>query len=182
MQMRGKRVVVAAAALVFAAGASFAGDLTGTDLELMIDHTGPFGEPVGGTYTYGTFEEFFDSFGFSWSANSPNGTAGFDNSILIDFANFAYGDFGGETATVDMTGIDIDPQPGSFAVLNSAGTNIGFNYTSGSGALGAQYLVDDVLSTGVNTVVLAWDNVIPAPGALALLGIAGVAARRRRRA
>jgi hypothetical protein len=180
--MKLSRFVSAAAAAVVMSGAAFAGDLTGTDFELFINHTGPFGENVGGTYTYGTFEEFFDSFGFSWSANSPNGTGGFDNSVLIDFANFAYGDFAGETATVDITGLDIDPQGGSFAVLNANGADIGFNYTSGSGALGAQYLVNSVIDTGVNTVVLAWDNVVPAPGALALLGIAGIAGRRRRRA
>ena len=179
--MRGTKVFAAAAAATLSAGFAFAGDLTGTDFELFINHTGPFGENVGGTYTYGTFEEFFDSFGFSWSANSPNGTSGFDNSVLIDFANFAYGDFAGETATLDISGLDIDPQPGSLAVLNANGTDIGFNYTSGSGSLGANWSVDDVVNTGVNQVVLAWDNVIPAPGALALLGLAGIAARRRRR-
>jgi hypothetical protein len=171
---------VLAGAVVAAAttGGASAGDLTGTLMDILINHTGQFGEPVGGVYEYGTTDTYSDSFGFTWDASSPAGFPGYDNSILVDFSNFAYGDFANETATVSLDNIDINVL-GDAAFFNSNGTQIGTGTNAGDGFSGT-YAVNDILAADGVSLVIAWNNV-PAPGALALLG-AGLLGGRRRRA
>ena len=151
-------------AVAFAVIVPFGGtanaDLTGTTMQLFVDHTGPFGEPVGGPYEYGTSEAYFDSFNFSWTASSPAGQPGFDNSILIDFNAFAYADFSGETATVSITEIAEDVMKGSVTIFNADGLEIGFNLTGAGNALGGQYPVSDVLNASDLTIVIAWNSVL----------------------
>ena len=178
--MEMKRVLAAAAGVVLFGSTVFAGDLTGTTMELIINHTGQFGRPVGGEYEYGASADYFDGFGFSWNASSPAGFGGFENSILIDFTNFAYADFTDETATVTIDDIDIDVLGGSVGLFNGAGNQIGFNLTGGGGSLSGQYGVNDVLSDDGVTLFIAW-NSVPAPGALPLLAAAGLLVSRRRR-
>ncbi|MCZ6611552.1 MAG: hypothetical protein O6941_02865, partial [Planctomycetota bacterium] len=96
------RLFAVAFAVILPLGGTAKADLNGTTMQLIVDHTGMFGRPVGGTYEYGTSQDYFDSFGFSWNASSPAGQPGFDNSILIDFNAFAYADFANETATVSI--------------------------------------------------------------------------------
>ena len=153
-----KRVFAATAGVVLFSSTVFAGDLTGTTMELIINHTGQFGRPVGGEYEYGTSADYFDTFGFSWNASSPAGFGGFQNSILVDMSNFAYTDFPGETATVTIDDIDIEVAEGSVGLFNGSGDQIGFNLSGGGGSLSGQYSTDDILNDDGVTLFIAWDS------------------------
>lgn len=158
-----------------------AGELIGTLMNIEINHTGPFGEPVGGVYEYGSSQDYFDSANFSWNASSPAGFAGYDHSIRIDFSNFAYLDFEGEIGSFALSGIAIEVASDSMGIFASDGVFVGFNLLSGGHALSGNFSVNDVLNRGDGaTLVVAW-NSVPSPGALALLGLAGLIVFQRRR-
>lgn len=175
--------VAAFAALgTVAAAPAQAGDLTGTSYTIEVEHTGTFGFFETGLHTYGgpdttIADPGFPSFFMVFS--TPAGAAGYDNSMLIDFTNFAYGDFAGETGTLSLVGLALDHN-GDAVLLNendavvANGTGVGDTFT-------LTWSVDDILSAGTGTLAtVAWNNKIPAPGALALFGLAGLAGRRRR--
>jgi hypothetical protein len=157
------RVCLVIGALAAGASVSWA-DLDGTELNQFTIHTGPFGEVVGGLYTYGTTETFFDTFGFSYDVISAAGIPGFDNSIEYDFANFAYTDFAGETGTIMIDQIVEDVEKNSLVIIgNDMTTEIGFNYSAGPGGeLSGDWLVDDALALGVGSdtsVFVCWNSV-----------------------
>ncbi len=154
------RLFAVAFAVILPLGGTAKADLTGTTMQLIVDHTGIFGRPVGGTYEYGTSQVFFDSFGFSWTASSPAGQPGFDNSIQIDFNAFAYADFTNETATVSIAAIAEEVTKGSVNIFNADGVQIGFSLSGGGDSLGGQYSVDDVLNASGLTIVVAWNSVL----------------------
>lgn len=179
-----KRFAVAAIAASLLVAGSAQADLNGTMMDLEVSHTGAFGFTESGTLTYGGadtviadpgFPQFFMVF------SSPGTAPGFMNAIQVDFTDFAYGDFAGETGSLDITGIDEQVEDGSVVILNEGGAKIATG-TNGSDSLSLTWNVDDVLNSGSGTLMtVAWNSVIPTPGALALLGMAGVAGRRRRR-
>ncbi|MCZ6444866.1 MAG: hypothetical protein O6758_01645 [Planctomycetota bacterium] len=154
------RLFAVAFAVILPLGGTAKADLNGTTMQLIVDHTGMFGRPVGGTYEYGTLQTFFDSFNFSWDASSPAGQPGFDNSILIDFNAFAYADFANETATVSIATLAEDVMKGSVTFFNADGLEIGFNLSGSGDALGGQFPVNDVLNASDLTVVIAWNSVL----------------------
>ncbi len=156
------RLFAVAFAVILPLGETAKADLLGTTMQLIVDHTGMFGRPVGGTYEYGTSQDFFDSFNFSWNASSPAGQPGFDNSILIDFNAFAYADFANETATVSIATLAEEVMKGSVNIFNADGVQIGFSLSGGGDALGGQFSVNDVLNASDLTIVIAWNSVLGA--------------------
>jgi uncharacterized protein (TIGR03382 family) len=104
---------------------------------------------------------------------------GFNAATTINCQNCGY------LATLPINGVAY-----SYSSAASLAANGGLPIT-GMGVLIAQYTVNALdgvegqvlaIGTGTNTsFVYTWSANIPAPGALALLGLAGVAARRRRR-
>ena len=82
----------------------------------------------------------------------------------------------GDTVLLDTTGLDIDDAAGSLGITEGAWTTLS---GAGSGELVIEF------ASNSSTETAAFDNIqwtgVPAPGALALLGLAGLASRRRRR-
>jgi MYXO-CTERM domain-containing protein len=160
-------------------------DLSGTSMTITITHTGPAGGIVGPAvinHTYGTPSLFTNMFFGSFTVTHPLiMPAGFDNALLIDFSNFNYSGFAGYTGTISAIGIDDAVAPGSVAIL-IGGASMGSSLSSTSSSIAGTWNTSDVL--GVNAaspqVVVAW-NSVPGPGALAVLGLAGLTGRRRRR-
>ncbi|TDI53869.1 MAG: PEP-CTERM sorting domain-containing protein [Acidobacteria bacterium] len=152
----------------------FAGDLVG---------------PTGGTYTYGTLGRFDLDESVSWEAWSPAFHPTFDNSILLDFTNFAYSAyvvFGPSSSTLDITNLVEDVQIGSPAVflLSDLHTNIAQSSNTFGNSFSIAWDVETVLNDNpaAPAVVVGWNSApVPAPGAMALLGLAGLVSIRRRR-
>lgn len=167
--------VTAIVAGLFVSASAFAEPL-GTPLQMQVSHSGPFGEVQNFVHVYGGVNQVFDSFGFNYLVASPANVPGWDNSIRLDFTNFAYADFAGEAGRVVITGFAL-PVTGA-SVLNGAGAPIGAT-ASGAGFIDGTWSVNDVLATN-NIMFVAW-NKIPTPGAVAVFGLAGLAAARRRR-
>ena len=164
--------LVAGAAL----SAAVVAEPLGTNLNVTVSHTGPFGEVQQFTHTYGGSNQVFDSFGFNYLVMSAAQVAGFQNAISIDFTNFAYTDFAGESGSITIGGFAVGVQNAAF--LNASFAQIPAATTNGSSISGS-WQVNDVLAAG-NTLYVAW-NKVPAPGATAVLGLAGLAGLRRRR-
>lgn len=108
---------------------------------------------------------------------------GWEYEILIDYTEYDIGIFGDGTSTVELLGIKSpdSPYPITEAFAKDAQGNaigdIGFDGSSitwvGS--------IADILGGG-EMVTIQWNQAVPAPGALALLGVAGLVGTRRRRA
>jgi hypothetical protein len=144
-------------------------------LDITVSHTGPFGETQQFFHTPGGSTQVFDSFGFNYFVTSPVVVPGADFAMSIDFTNFAYTDFAGETGSISITGYPgfffaVTLQNGAFQTLDVADYD-GMTIT-------ADWQVSDVLSAG-NTLYVAW--VIPTPGGAGLIGGLGLAGLRRRR-
>ena len=169
-------------------------DLTGTDLDLELVQTGILGDivgPSGGTHTYGTTDTFIPitSPMTTWDVTSPGGHPAYDNSLLLDFTNFEYALFAvpfGSTSTLDAWNIAEDVLVGSAAVFlpGDLSTDIALFSVESGGSFTISWDVQTVCDANpVNpAVIVAW-NSIPAPGAVARLGLAGLfpSSRRRRR-
>lgn len=166
--------------LALAAGAALSAAVVaeplGTNLDVTVSHTGPFGEVQNFVHTYGGSNQVFDSFGFSYLVVSAAQVAGYDNAISFDFTNFAYTDFAGESGSINITGFAQNVTSAAF--LNGSFTTIPAATTNGT-SISGNWAVDDVLAAG-NVLYVAW-NKVPAPGATAVFGLAGLAGLRRRR-
>lgn len=193
-------LVAVAAALVPAAAAS--AGLMNTDMDLALEQSGTLGGPVplgigvtGGTHTYGETDTYGATLvGFpygTWTVESPGSIPVFgpgggpapDWLIDIDFSDFTYANFTGETSTLTVTGLDEAVDISSVAVF-ADGTEITLLVAAvGSNGFSVRWNVDDVISGGPLEpgVVVAWNSTVPAPGAAALLGLAGTMTTRRRR-
>jgi hypothetical protein len=180
----------AVAALLFTAVPAHA-SLIGDSLNVTVTHTGVAGGLVGAanvTHTYAglpsTFTHpMFGSFLIATPANAP----GFDNAVLVDFSMFNYMGFSNSTGTIVIAGIAEDVAPGSvaiFAGVVGAGVNIASGASDAGSMLTASWSSNSIFTPGAapDAMVVAWDSApVPAPGALALLGMAGVVAGSRRR-
>jgi hypothetical protein len=119
----------------------------------------------------------YDSFltiGHDGSAGTTGGTSSVDDGWIADWA--ADGNFSTNNAglfdTSPLAGEDIvSDGMGGFRVLLGQFTVSAGTHIVGGGRLGG----------GGDIVDIVWDNIVPAPGALALLGVAGLAGTRRRR-
>ena len=145
--------------------------------------------PTGGSYTYGTLDAFGIDELFTWDVVSPGLHPAFDNSILLDFSNFGYAAYialGPSISTLDVTNIAEDVEIASPAVflLSDLNTNI----AQSTSTLGNSFSVGWDVETVINgnplapSVIVGWNSApVPAPGAMALLGLAGLTVIRRRR-
>ncbi|MEE8153394.1 MAG: PEP-CTERM sorting domain-containing protein [Phycisphaerales bacterium] len=189
--MSNRTRTIAAAAAAILTGAAQA-DLMGTTMDLQLVQSGFAGDiagPTGGPYTYGTLGTFVLDGVFAWDAVSPGLHPAFDNSILLDFTNFGYTAYialGPSISTLDVMNIAEDVEIGSPAVflLSDLNTNI----AQSTSTLGNSFSVGWDVETVINdnplapSVIVGWNSApVPAPGALALLGLAGLTATRRRR-
>ncbi|MCH8259800.1 MAG: PEP-CTERM sorting domain-containing protein [Planctomycetes bacterium] len=182
---------IAAAAAAILTGAAQA-DLMGTSMDMELVQSGFAGNmagPTGGSYTYGTLDAFGIDELFTWDVVSPGLHPAFDNSILLDFTNFGYAAYialGPSISTLDVTNIAEDVEIASPAVflLSDLNTNI----AQSTSTLGNSFSVGWDVETVINgnplapSVIVGWNSApVPAPGAMALLGLAGLTVIRRRR-
>ena len=182
------RTIAAAAAAILTGTAQ--ADLAGTTMDLQLVQSGFAGNiagPTGGSYTYGTLGTFDLDGLFSWDTMSPGLHPAFDNSILLDFTNFgyiAYIALGPSISTLDVTNIAEDVEIGSAAVflLSDLNTNIAQSTSTFGNSFSVGWDVGMVIDDNplAPSVLVGW-NSVPAPGAMALLGLAGLTATRRRR-
>ena len=189
--MSNRTRTIAAAAAAILTGAAQA-DLMGTTMDLQLVQSGFAGDiagPTGGPYTYGTLGTFVLDGVFAWDAVSPGLHPAFDNSILLDFTNFGYTAYialGPSISTLDVMNIAEDVEIGSPAVflLSDLNTNI----AQSTSTLGNSFSVGWDVETVINdnplapSVIVGWNSApVPAPGAMALLGLAGLTVIRQRR-
>ena len=108
---------------------------------------------------------------------------GWQYDLLVDYANFGTTYFagGGFTFVVQITGIT-DPA-GSISAVNikdAFGQNyLGAVVTNTANSIEVRISADSIIAGG-DWMTIQW--AVPAPGALALLGMAGMVGSRRRRA
>ncbi len=182
---------LAAAAAAILTGAAQA-DLMGPSMDLELVQSGFAGNmagPTGGSYTYGTLGTFGLDELFTWDVVSPGLHPAFDNSILLDFTNFGYGAYivlGPSTSTLDVTNIAEDVEIASAAVflLSDLNTNIAQSTSTFGNSFSVGWDVGTVINDNpaAPSVIVGWNSVpVPAPGAMALLGLAGLTVLRRRR-
>lgn len=182
---------IAAAAAAILTGAAQA-DLTGTSMDLQLVQSGFAGDmagPTGGSYTYGTLGMFDLEEVFTWDAVSPGLHPAFDNSILLDFSNFGYAAYialGPSISTLDVTNIAEDVEIASAAVflLSDLNTNIAQSTSTFGNSFSIGWDVGTVINDNplAPSVIVGWNSApVPAPGAMALLGLAGLTVIRRRR-
>lgn len=182
-----RTIAIAAAAILTGAAQA---DLMGTTMDLDLVQSGFAGDiagPTGGSYTYGTLGTFDLDGALTWDAVSPGFHPAFDNSIVLDFTNFAYSGYiviGPSTSTLELTNVFEDVQFGSPGVflLSDLNTNIAQSTNTFGNGFNIGWDVETVINDNpaAPSVVVAW-NSIPAPGPMALLGLAGLATARRRR-
>ena len=189
--MTNRTRTIAAAAAAILTGAAQA-DLMGTTLDLELVQSGFAGDlagPTGGLYTYGTLGTFDLDGLFTWDAVSPAFHPAFDNSILLDFTNFGYSAYialGPSTSTLDVTNIAEAVEIGSPAVflLSDLNTDIAQSTSTFGNSFSVAWDVETVINDNplAPSVIVGWNSVpVPTPGAMALLGLAGLTVSRRRR-
>jgi len=189
--MKNSTRTIAAAAAAILTGVAQA-DLMGTTMDLQLVQSGFAGDiagPTGGPYSYGTLGTFDLDGVFAWDAVSPGLHPAFDNSILLDFTNFGYTAYialGPSISTLDVTNIAEDVEIGSPAVflLSDLNTNIAQNTSTLGNSFSVGWDVETVINDNpaAPSVIVGWNSApVPAPGALALLGLAGLTVTRRRR-
>lgn len=182
---------IAAAAAAILTGAAQA-DLMGTSMDLELVQSGFAGNmagPTGGSYTYGTLDAFGIDELFTWDVVSPGLHPAFDNSILLDFSNFGYAAYialGPSISTLDVTNIAEDVEIASAAVflLSDLNTNIAQSTSTFGNSFSVGWDVETVINGNplAPSVIVGWNSApVPAPGAMALLGLAGLTVTRRRR-
>ncbi len=182
---------IAAAAAAILTGAVQA-DLTGTSMDLQLLQSGFAGNiagPTGGSYTYGTLGTFDLDGLFTWDTVSPAMHPAFDNSILLDFTNFGYSAYialGPSISTLDVTNIaeDVEITGAAVFLLSDLNTNIAQDTSTLGNSFSVGWDVGMVIDDNplAPSVIVGWNSApVPTPGAMALLGLAGLTATRRRR-
>lgn len=190
--MKIRRILAALVGAIAMMPAAAHADLLGTSMDLELKQSGLAGDlagPTGGSYMYGSFETFDLDGAFFWDALSPAGHPLYDNSVLLDFTDFLYGAYtvlGPSTSTLNVTGLADAPADGSPAVFLLS--NLFGDIATSSSVAGNDFtvtwdvgmVVDD--NPAAPAVMVAWNSApVPTPGALALLGVAGLTVGRRRR-
>ena len=126
---------------------------------------------------------------FSWNAISAGGHPMYDNSLLVDLTSFSYASYvplGPNSSTLDVMNLAENVEAGSVHVFlpTDLFTDIAQTTAVGGDAFSAVWSVDTVYYANpiTPTVVVAWNSAsVPAPGSLALLSLAAISGRRRRR-
>lgn len=194
-QMKTCTLVLAAAAAVTAmVGSSANASLIGTSFNATVSHDGIAGGVAGPSlfnHTYGGVPTVVpNTFFGSFLVASPMVVAGYDNAIMVDFSLFNYSGFiapAPATGTITITGLAENVAAGSAVLIAGAtgvGPNVGSNFMTVGSTLVAHWSAASIYTPDASpdAFVLAWNSVpAPAPGALALLGMAGLVGVRRRR-
>jgi uncharacterized protein (TIGR03382 family) len=167
------------------AGQSHASLAVGSQFDVTVTHPGIVPAAHSGTHTWGSVNVLSEPFGRTMTLNSLTPVIGYDNALNIDLTGMFYSSFfPSSLATLNLTGIDETVDGSSIAVF-SAGTDItGTALSLSPDSLMVTWNTADViLNTGpLENVTIVWNSQqVPAPGAIALLGLSGLAATRRRR-
>jgi hypothetical protein len=186
-----KKALIAAVAVAFCTASALA-DLTGTELDVQLTQSGLLGGvlgPTGGTHTYGESDMYFPALSpeTTWTLSSPAAHPDYDNAMLLDFTLFDYALYSvpdPSVSTFEVTNLAEDVAAGSPAVFlpTDPFTDIALDVTTSDHAFSVQWSVDDVVlgDPQAPMAIVAW-NSVPAPGALAVLGLGALRPRRRRR-
>jgi MYXO-CTERM domain-containing protein len=174
-------------ALAGAASLPAKADLVATNLTLSVNHDGPFG-PLSAlndqSYMYGAPGAFNVINWGMLAVTSPAVAPGYTNALSLDFTAFGYAAFAmfPTVGTVTLENI-AEPVDLSSVRVFVNGSNVGFGVLSATNGFQASWDTLDVTNANPLTpnLVVAWNSVVPTPGALALLGMAGVVGMRRRR-
>ncbi|MEM7229104.1 MAG: MYXO-CTERM sorting domain-containing protein [Planctomycetota bacterium] len=182
-----KTLVIATlvAGSVAVAGTAEATLTPGDQFDATVTHTGLVPATHFGTHTWGGVDVLSDPLTRTMTLSSLGSVPGFDNALSIDLTGMFYPSFfANEGATLLLTGIDEPVDIASVRVL-SAGTDITGTTTSLDPSMfQVTWNTSDVIfnTTPAESVTVVWNSqAVPAPGALALIGLSGLAARRRRR-
>lgn len=178
-----KTIAMAVAAALLCSAPALA-ELTGTQMDITVTHTGPAGDlagPADFNHTYGGVDMFHNMFFGDMVIASPTIAAGYDNAVLVDFTAFTYTVFSDSMGMIQFDGIDEGVDAAS-VVLLANGVSIGQNTNASANGFSAQWNPNDLMAAdpATDTMVVAWNSAVPAPGALALLGLAAIAPRLRR--
>lgn len=185
-----KKMMMAVAAFAACTSSAMA-NLVGTDMTISVTHAGSFSGLSAlnnQNYNYGNTTPFTVPGWGSLTITSPESAMapGMDNVMKVDFTAFNYSAFAGPfatTGTIKVTNIDEPFELSSVKVLVN-GTNIATAVGNSGNGFQASWSTQAVIngSPAAPNIVVAWNSSpVPAPGALALLGVAGLAARRGRR-
>ena len=184
-----KKILATVAALAAAAlvtGSAHA-SLMGTNMNVSVAHSqfGPQSLLVPTGYTYGNATGMTVTGWGTVMVTSPAAAPGFDNALNLNFTNFGYISVFSAfpaTGTVILTNIAEAVDLSSVKVLVN-GTNIGSGVGAAAGGFQASWSTAAVLAGNPVSpnVTIAWNSVAPAPGSMALLGLAGLVARRGRK-
>jgi len=172
------------AAGAFALGAVSASASAVPDIfDVIVTTTGGFTEvaPFLG-HEFGTSDSFAPFPGFPINISSGlSDREGWQYQIVIDYREYDIGIFGSGTSTVELLGIKSPDSP--FPITDARAKDAFGNDIGGIEFDGGNIIwvggTMDILNSG-ELVTIQW-NQIPAPGAIALLGLAGLTGTRRRR-
>lgn len=121
-----------------------------------------------GLHNLGGFTQYFDPFFTQFTIDVSSTVNVGSVSFLISFSDFAPGDF--STHTVDILGLKAD------GTIEKVISNLGNISTNGNDVSWIGTGAELALEPDLEITVFQ----IPTPGALALIGVAGLVARRRR--
>jgi MYXO-CTERM domain-containing protein len=179
-------IAALAAAAMFSGTAHAA--LAGTAMTVSVNHAGAFSGLSAlnnQSYTYGDVSPYTVPGWGSLTITGP-GAIGYDNAIKIDFSAFNYSAFNGQFATIGTAKIQNLAE--SFDLSSVKVLVNGLDMTQGvasvANGFAASWNTSSIFAMNPISpnVVIAWNSApTPAPGPLALLGLAGCAAVRGRR-
>jgi hypothetical protein len=161
-------------------------DLTGTTLNLSINHTGAPGalSAINNvTHTYGTTDTLTVPNWGSVVVSTPAPAPGAEHAMNVDFTLFGYSAFGffGSTGTIKLNNLAETADLSSVRLLAN-GMDIATAVSAATGGFQVSWDSTTLLAINPTTpnVTVAW-NTLPGPGALAMLGLAGLTPRHRRK-
>jgi len=157
----------------------------GSDITFSVTHPGLLAATHTGTHTWGGTDSYEDFFMRSMTFDSTGTIAGFDNALSIDLTGMFYTSFfPNSTATMELFTLP-EPVDVSSVAIFANGVNVLDNVVAlDDDHLLVTWQTNDViaLTTPTENVTVAWNSQpVPAPGAIALLGVTGLVARPRRR-
>lgn len=167
---------------VVACSASALADLNGTNTSLSVNHAGAFSalSAVNNqNYTFGAASGFLAPGWGTLNVTSPSAPPppGFANSLKLDFTSFGYAAFlqFPTTGTIKLLNLAEAPDLTSVQVLIN-GVSMGSNVGAETGGFHVSWSTVNVLAANPVTpnLTVAWNSVVPAPGVMALLGLAGL--------
>ncbi|MCA9296266.1 MAG: PEP-CTERM sorting domain-containing protein [Phycisphaerales bacterium] len=178
-------LIAGSAACMLLAGQSHAGLAAGSQFDVTVSHPGIVAAVHSGTHTWGGADILTEPFGRTMTLNSMTPVIGYENALHIDLTGMFYASFfPNSLATMNISGIDEAVDGSSITVL-SGGTDItGTALSLSPDSIMVTWNTADVIanSTPLDNVTILWNSQqVPAPGAIALLGLSGFAATRRRR-